>query len=420
MTVGQRIAQKRKEQALSQEALGEVLGVSRQSVYKWESGSALPEIDKLITMSRLFGVTTGWLLGVEEEVKAAPAESGELTDTQLKMVEEIVTRYLAAQQPVKRRRWPWAAGAAAGLALLLALSSLRGELQTMQNQYNALQSSVNSVTSSVNTQIHGITARVEEVLKAQNTLTVRYGTEIISADLAAGTISFSAYAVPKTYTEGMTAVFIVDDGFGPTEIPGELGENQTFSAGLACKLTDGISISVVFVTGEVRETQLLESYCNLYGESLPYADYYNPHSAMMWKKPNEQGELDWSGEYAYFCRQDGASSDGGSSRIGRSEIQFLQVGLFRNQKLLGWLTPCDQPKNYHSFEDGTFYQFPDVSVTPQAGDVFTVSAVIVDEYGREFVVRGIPYGMNPEFGEMTSVDGGWVGWDDPADRKSVV
>ena len=165
MTVGQRIAQKRKEQALSQEALGEVLGVSRQSVYKWESGSALPEIDKLITMSRLFGVTTGWLLGVEEEVKAAPAESGELTDTQLKMVEEIVTRYLAAQQPVKRRRWPWAAGAAAGLALLLALSSLRGELQTMQNQYNALQSSVNSVTSSVNTQIHGITARVEEVLE---------------------------------------------------------------------------------------------------------------------------------------------------------------------------------------------------------------------------------------------------------------
>ena len=121
MTVGQRIAQKRKEQALSQEALGEVLGVSRQSVYKWESGSALPEIDKLITMSRLFGVTTGWLLGVEEEVKAAPAESGELTDTQLKMVEEIVDRYLAAQQPPKKRRWPWFAGAAAGVVLLVVL-----------------------------------------------------------------------------------------------------------------------------------------------------------------------------------------------------------------------------------------------------------------------------------------------------------
>ena len=44
MTTGQRIAQKRKEIGLSQEALGEELGVSRQSIYKWESDAALPEI----------------------------------------------------------------------------------------------------------------------------------------------------------------------------------------------------------------------------------------------------------------------------------------------------------------------------------------------------------------------------------------
>ena len=63
MTIGQRIAYKRKELALSQEALGETLGVSRQSIYKWESDTALPEIDKLISLSRLFGVSVGWLLG---------------------------------------------------------------------------------------------------------------------------------------------------------------------------------------------------------------------------------------------------------------------------------------------------------------------------------------------------------------------
>lgn len=37
MTVGQRIAQKRKELGLSQEGLGDKLGVSRQAIYKWES-----------------------------------------------------------------------------------------------------------------------------------------------------------------------------------------------------------------------------------------------------------------------------------------------------------------------------------------------------------------------------------------------
>ena len=46
MTIGQRIAQKRKELGLSQEALGSKLGVSRQSIYKWEADSALPEVDK--------------------------------------------------------------------------------------------------------------------------------------------------------------------------------------------------------------------------------------------------------------------------------------------------------------------------------------------------------------------------------------
>ena len=110
MTIGQRIAQKRKERGLSQEALGDQLGVSRQSIYKWESDTALPEIDKLIVLSRLFGVSVGWLLGVEEQPES-PAESagaaGELTEAQLKMVEEIVSRYIAAQpRPRKRRRWP--------------------------------------------------------------------------------------------------------------------------------------------------------------------------------------------------------------------------------------------------------------------------------------------------------------------------
>ena len=71
MTIGQRIAQKRKELGLSQEALGEQLNVSRQSIYKWESDAALPEIDKLIALSRLFGVSVGWLLGVEEDTPPA-------------------------------------------------------------------------------------------------------------------------------------------------------------------------------------------------------------------------------------------------------------------------------------------------------------------------------------------------------------
>ena len=82
MTIGQRIAQKRKEQGLSQEALGDRLGLSRQAIYKWESDAALPEIEKLVALSRLFGVSVGWLLGVEETPEVLQDTGSELTDAQ--------------------------------------------------------------------------------------------------------------------------------------------------------------------------------------------------------------------------------------------------------------------------------------------------------------------------------------------------
>ena len=60
--VGVKIQQHRLRCRLSQEALAEKLGVTRQSVSKWELGQSLPEIDKIVDMSRLFNVTTDELL----------------------------------------------------------------------------------------------------------------------------------------------------------------------------------------------------------------------------------------------------------------------------------------------------------------------------------------------------------------------
>ena len=94
MTTGQRIAAKRKELELSQEGLGERLGVSRQSIYKWESDASLPEIDKLVALSRLFNVPVGWLLGAEEE---SAQGNDPLSEEQLRMVEEIFRRYQQEQ-----------------------------------------------------------------------------------------------------------------------------------------------------------------------------------------------------------------------------------------------------------------------------------------------------------------------------------
>lgn len=66
MTIGDRISMLRRSRDLSQEELAEMCGVSRQAVSKWESEQSMPEIDKIITLSEVFSVTTDYILrGIE-------------------------------------------------------------------------------------------------------------------------------------------------------------------------------------------------------------------------------------------------------------------------------------------------------------------------------------------------------------------
>ena len=65
----------RKNSGLSQEQLAEQLNVSRQAISKWESGTAVPESEKLITISNYFGVSVDYLLKDDEEDKAKVTDS---------------------------------------------------------------------------------------------------------------------------------------------------------------------------------------------------------------------------------------------------------------------------------------------------------------------------------------------------------
>ena len=65
MEFSERLMILRKQAGLSQEQLADRLGVTRQSVSKWEGGAAVPELGKLVALADLFGVTTDCLLGRE-------------------------------------------------------------------------------------------------------------------------------------------------------------------------------------------------------------------------------------------------------------------------------------------------------------------------------------------------------------------
>lgn len=79
MTTGEKIALLRKKASLTQEQMAEILGVSRQSVSRWEIDMAFPETEKLIKMSKLLKCSIDYLLNTEGSL---PEEKEELPSLQ--------------------------------------------------------------------------------------------------------------------------------------------------------------------------------------------------------------------------------------------------------------------------------------------------------------------------------------------------
>ena len=79
MNMADRIQYLRKTKGISQESLADIIGVSRQAVSKWESEQSTPELDKIITISEYFDVTTDYILKGIEPVTSSNAVGSELT-----------------------------------------------------------------------------------------------------------------------------------------------------------------------------------------------------------------------------------------------------------------------------------------------------------------------------------------------------
>ncbi len=442
MTTGRRVAQKRKELGLSQEALGEKLGVSRQSIYKWESDGALPEVEKLVALSRLFGVSVGWLLGVEEE--AAPS-GGELTAEQLALVEEIAARYAPKPRLSEHRRAVVKMSAVtAAVCLCVVLWGFYRRLEDLTRNYSYLQAAIIQVEAGVNGQIGGVSSRVEELLQEQNAVTADYGVSLRNVNVAGNRAKFTAYAVPRTYVEGMRAAFYAEGGDHRVIVT--QGDGHQFEADLYCELEEAMTICVDFLYSDetTRQTQVLKRYTGLYGQTFPAvrADYAlgfklveNGTFALVEPRGTreEYGRLDWSPM--------GIQPGPPENTPPVAELKSLRVGLFRNMKLVDWavfnVTPGvveeetavltgEQWKALDKLRqnDGggakgcqwLNFHFAPQEVPAEAGDVFQVAAVMEDVYGRTAVRSGGAFGLNEGWKELTNLDGdtsntdpeGWV------------
>lgn len=83
LEIATRLAQLRKANGLSQEALAEKLGISRQAISKWERAEASPDTDNLIALAELYGMTLDALLNAESDtyvLNGEPVKESEQTE----------------------------------------------------------------------------------------------------------------------------------------------------------------------------------------------------------------------------------------------------------------------------------------------------------------------------------------------------
>ena len=227
MTTGEKIAALRRDHKLSQEALGEKLGLSRQAVSKWEADQAVPTMDNLMELSRLFGVPVDTLLRPDAPFPAPPAE------------ENSTDAPAAPETPHKgvspSRGKILAIGGAALLCVSLALNAVcLYQIAQLKGEVHALR------------------------VQAGNVNTVYYpGTDADTGDFAESSehmtldpenteqliVTFSA--VPRVASDGETAKFLLRGGEQSWECEAEDDAGGGYRGSLTIPMVDEYSVYLV-------------------------------------------------------------------------------------------------------------------------------------------------------------------------------
>ena len=173
MEFGTRLQALRKERGLSQEALADRLGVSRQAIGKWESGGALPSIDNLLELAAILETTVDYLLTGAEP--SAPEEQDPLACGEPETVSVDALKALLAEQqpepePKKRkylRRGLYAFAAAVLVVVLGLLWSYHARLSELESAVSLINVTMGQMDARVQGTLSGIRTDIQASLEQQ-------------------------------------------------------------------------------------------------------------------------------------------------------------------------------------------------------------------------------------------------------------
>lgn len=103
MTYNEKIVKLRKANGYSQETFAKLVGVSRQAVYKWESGTSYPEAEKLIEIKKLLGIKIDDLLDDSYEVVIEKKAKKKKEEEKPEVAEEVKVEEKVEEKPVEKK-----------------------------------------------------------------------------------------------------------------------------------------------------------------------------------------------------------------------------------------------------------------------------------------------------------------------------
>lgn len=179
MSLGERISTIRKEKGLSQEAFGNELNVTRQTVSKWELDQAYPEVNKLIEISKKYNVSIEWLIGNQENRNS----SDDLTEKQLQTVETIFNQYLDKKPERQYKKYVKYIFFIFILIILFGWGNyLKMKMEMLESKQNYLINQFNDLEDYIDNELKNIEDSITELLKNQNSYYYSNVIEIIDYD----------------------------------------------------------------------------------------------------------------------------------------------------------------------------------------------------------------------------------------------
>ena len=262
MELAAQIAALRKKHGFSQEELGEKLGVSRQAVSKWESGQAVPELEKLKELSRIFGVSLNELLQLEES-SPKKTEGAFLFEQPEKNAEKQTES--GEGKLKKQRNWIFIF-TVSGFILALALITicLQAQIKNLDSRLADVQSSLLGVKSEWSTAISSLRASIEQSLESQSSIVSDYHYDVISLQPISQRVKAKFTVTPKNSTADTTAVLsFTGPDFEPFTQELSRTGGGAFEGSADLPLSHEVRVQVTFLNGDERTNEALETIYGL-------------------------------------------------------------------------------------------------------------------------------------------------------------